>query len=135
MIIAQTFVGLLSGLIIDVAGNITVTITHAHQQNTSQPLCHRAQKRYIPRLTLFPPSAVSVCMSLLQIVFYLSGVMLVAANAGVFFLRLSKPPEGIEEEEEQGEEAEAKLEETARKQTQRITRCQSHPLHIARGWS
>jgi hypothetical protein len=28
MIIAQTFVGLLSGLIIDVAGNITVTITH-----------------------------------------------------------------------------------------------------------
>jgi len=54
--------------------------------------------------------------------------MLVVANAAVFFLRLSKPPEGVEEEEEEGEEAEAKLEETARKQTQRITRCQlPHP--------
>jgi len=32
MILAQTFVGLLSGLIIDVAGNITVTITHKHMR-------------------------------------------------------------------------------------------------------
>ena len=68
----------------------------------------------------------STPLCLCQIIFYLSGVMLVVANAAVFFLRLSKPPEGVEEEEEEGEEAEAKLEETARKQTQRITRCQPH---------
>jgi len=64
-----------------------------------------------------------VVVYLCQIIFYLSGLMLVVANAAVFFLRLSKPPEGVEEEEEEGEEAEAKLEEKARKQTERITRC------------
>ena len=54
----------------------------------------------------------------LQIVFYLSGSLLVLLNSVVFFFRLSKP--AFDQEEEEGEEEEsvieAKIQETVRQQ-------------------